>query len=415
MRRLFIALLAIATLAACGAGESRVITARGVERETPADAPVARTVRGLTAFGHALLTATAKPGVNAVLSPLSVGYAYGVARAGAAERTGAELDRIFGFPAEGPHTSFNTLTRRIVTVDGPPPAPAPGATRDAQDGEPARPVVGLANGLFTQKGLSVGPEFLRTLAAQYGTGAREVDFTGDARDVIDAWAREQTAGRIKKVFGQLAPETKLVIANALYLKAEWATAFTDPPEKNASFTRADGTAVRTDLMHRTGSLPYAAGSGWQAVELPYAKSDLVMWILLPRPGGSPADLLAPAVMSEVAAGLRNAPVKIVIPRWDFTTNLDLKEPLRKLGLTGSDYSGIVPGAFLDQAVHRATITVDEWGTEAAAVTGLAFPISAMVPPEAEVRADRPFAFAVVHRPTLAPLFIGQVADPTARG
>jgi serine protease inhibitor len=27
---------------------------------------------------------------------------------------------------------------------------------------------------------------------------------------------------------------------------------------------------------------------------------------------------------------------------------------------------------LDQAVHRANITVDEWGTEAAAVTGLGF-------------------------------------------
>jgi serpin B len=30
-----------------------------------------------------------------------------------------------------------------------------------------------------------------------------------------------------------------------------------------------------------------------------------------------------------------------------------------------------------------------------------------------VRADRPFAFAIVHHPTGAPLFIGHVADPLA--
>jgi len=30
-----------------------------------------------------------------------------------------------------------------------------------------------------------------------------------------------------------------------------------------------------------------------------------------------------------------------------------------------------------------------------------------------VRADHPFAFAIVHEPTGTPLFIGRVADPTA--
>lgn len=413
MRRLFTALLAVAALAACGTPQARVITAKGVAREIPAEPPVEETVRGLTAFGHALLAATARPGANAVLSPLSIGHAYGMARAGAGGGTGSELDEVFGFPAQGPHTSFNALTRQIVTLDGPPPAPAPDVRRDAQESEPAAPIVGVASGLFTQEGLSVRPEFLRTLAAQYGAGVQQVDFTEDAAGVIDAWADRQTAGRIKKVFDQLDPGTRLVIANAVYFKGEWATAFTDPPEENAAFTRADGTAVRTTMMRQVGTFGYASGAGWQAVELRYAKGDLAMWVLLPRAGGSPAGLLAPAVMAEVAAGLRETPVTVAMPRWDFSTTLSLQEPLRKLGLAGSDYSGISDGAFLGQATHRATITVDEWGTEAAAVTGLAFAIADMGSPETEIRADHPFAFAIVHRPTLTPLFVGQVADPTA--
>ncbi|MBB2913115.1 serpin B [Streptosporangium becharense] len=413
MRRLFTALLALAALSACAMTDSNVVVAEGVRRDTPVDPPVAETVRGLTAFGHALFAETAAPGANTVLSPLSIGYAFGMARAGAAESTAAELDRIFGFPAQGPHTSFNALTRRIVTTDDPPPTD-PDAERDAQDG-PEPPVVAVAGGLFTQEGLRVEPGFLRTLAAQYGTGVRQVDFAGDAAEVIDAWAERQTAGRIKKVFDRLDAQTRLVLANTVYLKADWKTPFTGSSELNAVFTRADGTTVRTELMRREDVFPYAAGPGWQAVELRYAGDELAMWVLLPRPGGSPAALLAPEVMTQVATGLRERSVRLALPRWDFSTSLDLARSLGELGLTQTDYPGIVEGAALRQAVHRATVTVDEWGTEAAAVTGLAFTVTAPAPAETEVRADRPFAFAIVHRPTLTPLFIGQVADPTAKG
>jgi serpin B len=80
---------------------------------------------------------------------------------------------------------------------------------------------------------------------------------------------------------------------------------------------------------------------------------------------------------------------------------------------GADFSGMLPGVWIDQAVHRANITVDEWGSEAAAVTGLGFAVSAPPPPDVTIRADHPFAFAIVDTNTRTPLFIGHVADPTA--
>ena len=123
-------------------------------------------------------------------------------------------------------------------------------------------------------------------------------------------------------------------------------------------------------------------------------------------------------MAAVAGRLTQQQVDVSIPRWDFATELDLDGLLRQLGLTvpfslGADFSGIAPGLYIDQAIHKANITVDEWGTEAAAVTGLVFPVSAGPTATARVRADRPFAFAVVHAPTGVPLFVGQVADPSA--
>ncbi|NUR86511.1 MAG: hypothetical protein HOY71_20695, partial [Nonomuraea sp.] len=267
MRRTLIA-AALLSLAACGTAMPDTITAAGVARENPAQAPVEETVRGLTAFGDRLYQASADPAKNVVLSPLSIGYAFGMARAGASPQTGTELDRLFGFPAQGPHTAFNRLTRQIVTIEGPPPAPAT-EPESGEERKPKPPIVGIANGLFVQQGFAVKEPFLRTLAAQYGVGVHPVDFGGDAADVINKWAEEQTAGRIKHVLDKAPSDTKAAITNALYLKAEWKHTFEDGA-KQAAFTRADGSVVRADLMQLREPLRYASGPGWQAVELPYA-------------------------------------------------------------------------------------------------------------------------------------------------
>ncbi|MGH3912576.1 MAG: serpin family protein, partial [Pseudonocardiaceae bacterium] len=214
-------------------------------------------------------------------------------------------------------------------------------------------------------------------------------------------------------FDQLDPATRLVLANTVYLRADWQTPFAKDPTTRETFTRADGTTVATPMMHQRESLRYASGEDWQAVELPYAASELAMRVIVPRGARPPAEVLSPQTLNQVEAGLRAEQVDLSLPRWDFTTDLDLLPALNRLGLTAlDDFSGISPaGLALEQAVHRANITVDEWGTEAAAVTGLSFVVSAPAQQRFVVRADRPFAFAIVHKPTGAPLFIGHVADP----
>lgn len=389
MRRL-LAVLLVLTTAACGS-PAQFVAASGVKREVPHDPPIEETVRGVTAFGHALLSAVAKPGENVVLSPLSIASAYGMARAGAVGATAAELDAVFGFPAkEGPHAAFNALTAQVE--------------RSAQ--------VSVANGLFPQQGSPINQDFLRTLAAQYGAGVQTVDFTaGNAVDVINDWADKHTAGRIKKVFEQLDPNTKLVLANAVHLKADWVKPFGKMPTAGATFTRHDGSTLQTPTMYAVDRFAYAAGKGWQAVELPYKEDQLAMWVLVPTLGGSPADLLKPETLEQVSQGLKEVTVDLKLPKWDFATTIDLMSPMERLGLRDSDFSGIAPGLYIKQAIHRANITVDEEGTEAAAVTGLAFEMSGPGATDATVRADHPFAFAIVHKPTKTPLFVGQVADP----
>ncbi|GAA5078867.1 serpin B [Thermocatellispora tengchongensis] len=394
-------------------------TGEGAARAgTPEGAPVAEVVRGLAALGHALVASFREPADtepaagddgdtgNVVVSPLSVGVALAMARAGASGATGAGLDRLLGFPAEGVHAALSGLTSAVVTVEGPPPPRAESAA------EPLPPVVALANGLFVREGLPLAPGFLREVTTGYGAAVRTVDFAGDAAEVINAWARERTAGRVDRLFTALDPATRLLLANALYLRAQWARPFTELPAERGPFALPGGGSTEAEFMRGAGVNRYVAVPGAQAVELPYAPGELAMWVLLPEPGAPPAAALDPGVLAQVATGLEPVPVDLALPRWDFSSSLDL---MTALGLGGGDYSGMLAeGAGplgLDQAVHRATVTVDEWGTEAAAVTGLAFLVAAPPPPEVRLRADRPFAFAIVHTPTCAPLFTGQVTRP----
>jgi serpin B len=227
---------AAAPLAACAGSPPvpQLLVAEGVARAQPApDAPTDDVRAAMTAFAHRMITSRAATGQNTIVSPLSIACVFAMARVGAGGTTAAQLDQVFGFPRQGRDAAFNAITRELATTDGPPPKIA-----KWKPGTPApKPVVSLGNALFTAKALHVGEPFLRVLAADYGTGARPVDYrSGDATAQIDAWVRQQTAGRITKLFDRLDPSTLLVLANAIYFKGYWASPFVPHGAVDQPFT-----------------------------------------------------------------------------------------------------------------------------------------------------------------------------------
>jgi serpin B len=405
---------AVAIVAAAVAGcagrtpPPALLRAENVSRVIPpANAPVSTVVAGMTQLGYRLgQTATG----NWIISPASIAYAFAMVRVGARGATADEIDKAFGFPATGRDEAFNAITRAIVTADVPPPPdrnpPGPG--------DPPRPsVVCLGNALFPESGYQIGADFLHTLAEQFGTGVYPVDFNQDAAvKAINALVNQQTAGRIPSAVQKVAKDTLFVLANTVYLRADWRSPFTKSATSDQAFHRADSSTVTTPMMHNEEFFGYAEGPGWQAVELPYGDGQLVMRVLVPAAGGDPNALLA----LDPTFTTRN--VRLSMPSWDFSSSLDLDPALRALGVRtaftdGADLSGIGPGLHINMAVHRATITVDENGTEAAAGTLVGGAPTSVPPPPVAVTADHPFAIAIVHKATGVPLFVGHVADPSA--
>jgi serine protease inhibitor len=403
---------ALSTTVACGGSESVTeqtmpqLVSSDIERAEPASTPSAVDAAiGMQSFAHHLLSEHPEllDGPNGVVSPASIGVAFAMLRAGAEGETAAQIDGVFGFPASDLGPAYNDLTDRWAPSDG--------------DGAPE---LSVANSLFVGDDFEVKEPFLDVLARDFGAGVRTVDFADDAAEVINAWVKEQTRDRIDKLFDELPPDTKLVLANAIYLKATWAMPFLSESTRDDAFQRASGGPVQVPFMHQTSSFDHARGDGWSAVRLPYKGDEVSMWVLLPDGTGDLVELLDPTVLSEATRSATSRRIELALPKWDFQTDAPLTDVLPAMGMARafSDDAqfgrvGEQPLA-ISQVMHRADITVDEEGTEAAAVTGIGMRVTGLPPePETTFVADHPFAFVVLHEPTGAPLFEGVVGDPSA--
>ena len=153
-----------------------------------------------------------------------------------------------------------------------------------------------------------------------------------------------------------------------------------------------------------------------------------MKIILPDEDCTPDDLLADeealAFMTSKPSEWENQKflkVNMAIPKFDTTSQLELTDGLKALGITDvfhpelSDYSPLtkkrtIPIA-LSEVLHGTRVTIDEEGCTAVAYT---FPLAATEapPPEDEVDfvADRPFLFVISYEDDL-PLFAGVVNQP----
>ena len=117
-------------------------------------------------------------------------------------------------------------------------------------------------------------------------------------------------------------------------------------------------------------------------------------------------------------------VTLNMPRFEFRSQFSLKGTLAGMGMPdafsegSADFSGMTDEEvlYISAVVHKAFVSVDEEGTEAAAATGaVARPEDASTPPPLEpitVTFDRPFIFLIRDEPTGIILFLGRVTDPS---
>jgi serpin B len=383
----------------------------------PADATQA--AAAIDAFGFDFYKSDLTSGGNAVVSPASIVLALSMAQAGAKGETAAQMDSVLHSAAgSGGGNGINSLDQILTGFSG---------TFKNANGTAQQLTLRIANAPFAQRGLQLQGSFLDVLASRYGAGLRLVDFQNNpvgACQLIDGWVSDQTEGRIPKLLDSLDSNVRLVLVNAIYLKAPWLEPFAESDTKTAPFTRPDGSQVSVPTMSLNLSEGgrYASGSGWQAVELPYAGGSLAMTIVVSDDLAAFEGGLDAARFSQITTGLQAADVDLTLPRFKIETKSNLNSALAGMGMplafdpSRADFSGITTQGqlYIERVVHQANIAVDEKGTEATAATVVVMAAASAAPIQpVTVHVDRPFLFAVRDTKTGAILFLGRVVDPSA--
>jgi len=410
--------LAGAIVAGCAGQAAAMAEATSQATRLPGSATgAAQAAAAIDAFGFDLYSAALKPDGNAVISPASVALALSMAQAGAAGETASQMDAVLHAAAEtGGGNGINSLDQSLAGLSG---------TFKGPDGKAYQLTLRIANAPFAQRGLTLQAHFLDALASKYGAGLRLVDFQADptgACKLIDGWVSDQTEGRIPQLLAGLDPATRLVLVNAIYLKAPWQTPFEQSATKNAPFTRPDGSQVSVPTMATDlDEGRYASGTGWQAVEIPYVGGSLAMDIVVPDDLTAFEQGLDAARFAQITGALQTTNVTLTLPRFKIETKMDLASTLSGMGMPlafdpdQADFSGITAQEklFISAVVHQANISVDEKGTEASAATAVVMVASLAPGGNVTMNVDRPFLYAVRDTSTGAILFLGRVVDPSA--
>ncbi|MBO0847063.1 MAG: serpin family protein [Nocardioides sp.] len=425
LRALGVAGVATPLLEACGQtgqmgralqsspGAIRLVSA-DVARSTGDPAAMPDTVAAMAGFASDLWD-TLPGGANLAISPYSIVVALAMTANGAAGETRRQmLEVIHVASLSGYNRGLAALTQEIEGLAG---------SVKLVEGRRGQIALASANQLFGDRATTWRQAFLTVLAKEYGAGMRAVDFrraSEQARTLVNDWTSEQTRGRIPQILppGSVDPLTRLVLVNALYLKAPWQTPFDKASTHDGPFHRTDGETVTAPMMTaEVGTATYVSGQHWQGARLDYAGRTLAMTVALPDAGAD-----AVALRDLVTTGLRatgTPDVKLTMPRWTYRVATDLVQPLETLGMVQAfgpqaDFSAMTTDGDLSvsDVLHQTFIAVDEAGTEAAAATAVVMNATGMSVAHHELVLDRPFLFVLHDTAHGTPLFVGRVVDPS---
>nr|AAC47336.1 serpin 1 [Manduca sexta] len=337
----------------------------------------------------------ANPGQNVVLSAFSVLPPLGQLALASVGESHDELLRALALPNDNVTKDvFADLNRGVRAVKG----------VDLK----------MASKIYVAKGLELNDDFAAVSRDVFGSEVQNVDFVKsvEAAGAINKWVEDQTNNRIKNLVDPdaLDETTRSVLVNAIYFKGSWKDKFVKERTMDRDFHVSKDKTIKVPTMIGKKDVRYADVPELDAkmIEMSYEGDQASMIIILPNQvDGITAleqKLKDPKALSRAEERLYNTEVEIYLPKFKIETTTDLKEVLSNMNIKKL----FTPGAarlenllktkeslYVDAAIQKAFIEVNEEGAEAAAanaffivgITSIQFE-----PPVIEFHVNRPFFF-----------------------
>lgn len=254
--------------------------------------------------------------------------------------------------------------------------------------------------------------------------------TEEALAAMNSWVDNKTNGLIKEIPLEPGPDTVMVLFNTLYFKKSWETTIDKKNNEERTFTKPDGSEVKTTMMHAYpgGGAFYPAANSLTAPL--YYNDGSYMIFIKPRDGVDMQTVLAsdlPDIIDAYSSGDRLSyadDILFTMPIVEYEmTAKELNKVMMDLGvesvfnIEGDPFSPIDAEndekLFVSAIAQKCKIIINEEGTEAAAVTEILIDECCDIEDETvtiDMTLDHEYAYVLMSA-NGTPMFIGTVSNP----
>lgn len=350
---------------------------------------------------------------NVILSPFSLSAILAVLQNGAQGETKEEFNTLINpgqLSAEELNQKYLTAIDDLVNAGW-------------EDGGKKTTVIELANSLWINEHLPIKEPFLQASADYYHTEAFNVNFADKSTiPTMNRWIEEKTHGKITDHLTRLPNSPSLVAFNSLYFNGKWQSPFDPSKTKPEEFVLTNKNAIKVDMMNDTQWIGYYENEQAQIGKFGYYGCSML--IILPK--GNIDDYISNLDNQQIQTAVHNAEdrkARVKFPKLILKQNNHLNEYLQLMGMKSAfdpkraDFSNMANnGLFIDSVSQECYMSIDEEGTEAAALTSVIMCGGAAPPKQdspVEFYINKPFIFVINDDKNGLILFIGKVEDPQA--
>ncbi|GAB1865782.1 Antichymotrypsin-2-like isoform X3 [Camponotus japonicus] len=218
--------------------------------------------------------------------------------------------------------------------------------------------------------------------------------------------------------------TNFILVNTVYFKPRWLHIFDEKDTEQQVFHASTTEKYLVPTMFKDSIYKYGIMQSWHCrfIEIPYLNEDMVMIILLPNREIT-LETLENNFNWQTLINTQSFPdpILLYLPKFKFEINIDIKNVLRKIGLKmmfqdQANFTRLSKSPLkVSRVLQKMSIEVNEKGSE--------FPAAKVVNVEQTLKwnkrirrsrtfiVNRPFMFAIEHKPTRMPLFLGSIRKP----
>lgn len=282
--------------------------------------------------------------------------------------------------------------------------------------------VRIANSIWIKEGFEVKQKFVETNKEYFDALVESAEFNQETVKRVNDWCNENTNGKIPTILDRFTESDRMLLINALYLKAAWSKPFKEENTTEEIFTTEKGEEIKAPTMMMRSNEPFYSDDMVSMVSKRLQGGYTMLFIL---PGkGVKCDEAAEYVAKDFDTLLKNMEVRNVtlsLPKFTTDFSVSLKPILANLGISRAfggkaQFGGISDEPlYISDVIQKTYINVNEKGTEAAAVTVAVTGLLSMRPPKVEIITfDRPFIYAIIKDNGNHVLFAGKVGNPTIK-